>query len=261
MKKIFRMSALLIMMTMCLTASTQSINEYRAAHSRLLAKQTNVKDKIKVDESIDYAKTLYGIKIDDPDIYTEGWESERVNAYENANIPQTKTISITNYCMPVKHRVITSNFGYRKRFGRMHRGVDLKASVGDTVRSAFSGKVRITKFDRNGYGFYVVIRHDNGLETVYGHLSKFLIKQNQRVKAGEPIALSGNTGRSTGPHLHFETRYMGIAINPAKIFDFVNGVAHGTTFAFNKNEALRENNNVPQQQNASNGSNRNRRRK
>lgn len=260
MKKILRMSALLIMMTMCLTASTQSIKDYRAAHSRLLAKQTNIKDRIRVEESVEYARSLYGIK-DDPDIYTEGWESGRVNAYENANIPQTKTINITGYCMPVKHRVITSNFGYRKRFGRMHRGIDLKANIGDTVRATFNGKVRITKFDRDGYGFYVVIRHDNGMETVYAHLSKFLVKQNQHVRAGEPIALSGNTGRSTGPHLHFETRYMGIAINPAKIFDFVNGVAHGTTFAFNKSEALRENNNVPQQQSASSKSSTNRRRK
>lgn len=240
MKKIFRMSALLIMMTMCLTASTQSISEYRAAHSRLLAKQTNVKDKIKVDEAVRYAKGLYGIK-DESDVYSEGWNSDRVNAYENANIPQTKNINISGYHMPVRHRVVNSHFGYRKAFGRMHRGVDLKANVGDTVRSVFNGKVRLTKFDRNGYGFYVVVRHDNGLETVYAHLSKFLIKPNQRVRAGEPIALSGNTGRSTGPHLHFETRYMGIALNPEKIFDFVNGVAHSETYVFHKGAADRDN--------------------
>ena len=75
-------------------------------------------------------------------------------------------------------------------------------------------------YKRQGYGKYVVIRHDNGLETVYGHLSKQLVEENQLVKAGEVIGLGGNTGRSTGSHLHFETRFLGIAINPIYMFDF-----------------------------------------
>lgn len=116
----------------------------------------------------------------------------------------------------------------------MHRGIDLHLRVGDTVRAAFTGKVRLTKFQRKGYGYYVVIRHENGLETVYGHLSKFLVKPNQTVKAGDPIALGGNTGKSTGPHLHFETRYLGLAINPAAIIDFENRVPHKDIFTFDK---------------------------
>ncbi len=92
----------------------------------------------------------------------------------------------------------------------------------------------MTKYERRGYGYYVVMRHPNGLETVYGHLSRFLVKPDQVVKAGDPIALGGNTGRSTGPHLHFETRFMGIAINPAAIIDFENGVPHKDEFAFDK---------------------------
>lgn len=250
-RNLLKLSALLLMITMALTAISQTIKDYRIAHKNLLAKQEKVIDKIKVEESIVHAKKLYGIK-EENDIYAEGWESGLVNAYKDATIPQTKNINIVGYHMPVKHRVVNSHFGYRKSFGRMHRGVDLKANIGDTIYAAFNGKVRLTKFDRGGYGFFVVVRHDNGMETVYGHLSRFLVKQNQHVRSGQPIALSGNTGRSTGPHLHFETRYMGIAINPAKIFDFVNGVTHGTTFAFNKSEALRENNNVPQQQSATN---------
>ena len=130
---------------------------------------------------------------------------------------------------------VTSPYGYRRRFRRMHKGIDLKANTGDTVRAAFDGKVRITKYERKGYGYYVVIRHTNDLETVYGHLSKFLVEPDTYVRAGDPIALAGNTGRSTGSHLHFETRYMGYAINPAAIFDFANQTTHTDTYTFDKN--------------------------
>lgn len=225
------------LISVSIAASAQSISDYRKAHRELLAKQEKIKDKIQVEEAQKYAKDLYGDKQgDNADIYSEAWNSDRVNPYQNANIPTTKVLDVSKYAMPTKTNVITSHFGYRKQFGRMHYGVDLKASVGDTIYAAFTGKVRLTKFDRNGYGFYVVVRHDNGMETVYGHLSKFLVKPNQFVKAGQPIALSGNTGRSTGPHLHFETRYMGIAMNPEKIFDFVNRSTYHDTYTFNKNE-------------------------
>ena len=83
-------------------------------------------------------------------------------------------------------------------------------------------------------GKYVVIRHDNGLETVYGHLSKQLVDTNQLVKAGEPIALGGNTGRSTGSHLHFETRFLGIPINPALMFDFEKQDIVADSYTFHK---------------------------
>ncbi len=228
-----------------IATNAQSIRDYRTTHNNLLAKQNRIQDKIKVEESQKYARDLYGEKntsSDNADIYSEDWNSDRVNPYQNANIPTTKVLDVSRYFMPVKHNVITSHFGYRKQCGRMHYGVDLKASVGDTVYAAFTGKVRLTKFERNGYGFYVVVRHDNGMETVYGHLSKFLVKPNHYVKAGTPIALSGNTGRSTGPHLHFETRYMGVAINPEKIFDFVNGVTYRDHYTFNKNENSGNNN-------------------
>ncbi len=129
---------------------------------------------------------------------------------------------------------VTSPYGYRRRFRRQHKGVDLKVHIGDTIRAAFDGKVRLTNFERRGYGYYVIVRHTNDLETVYGHLSKFLVEPDQYVKAGDPIALGGNTGRSTGPHLHFETRYMGYPINPSAIFDFANQTVHTDTYTFTK---------------------------
>ena len=109
--------------------------------------------------------------------------------------------------------------------------------IGDTIRSAFSGKVRIVDYERKGYGNYVVIRHPNGLETIYGHLSKHLVRENQVVKAGEPIGLGGNTGRSTGSHLHFETRFLGQAINPAEMFDFVAQDVTGDYYIFRSNKS------------------------
>lgn len=167
------------------------------------------------------------------DIYTEGWDSQHVNCYAGMDVPDNVVIDVSNFVMP-HPGYVTSPYGYRKRFRRMHKGVDLKLNIGDTVRAAFDGRVRITNFERRGYGNYVVMRHTNDLETVYGHLSKFLVEPGQYVKAGDPIALGGNTGRSTGPHLHFETRYMGYAINPAAIFDFPNQTTHTDTYTFTK---------------------------
>ena len=223
----------------------QSVSNSASAHERLLAKQERIEEQIKLDEASNYASFLYD-EIDEEDIepeldiYTEGWDCGLVNAYRDAVIPATKDIDVSDYCMPIKS-IVTSNFGWRPRFGRMHRGIDIGLHMGDTIRAAFDGKVRLTKFERGGYGFYVIIRHDNGLETVYGHLSRFLVRPDQTVKAGTPIALGGNSGRSTGPHLHFETRFMGLAINPSTIFDFESNDIISDRFTFVKTTVDRYN--------------------
>jgi murein DD-endopeptidase MepM/ murein hydrolase activator NlpD len=121
------------------------------------------------------------------------------------------------YVHPVKG-VITSNFGWRR--GRMHKGIDINLDIGDPVYAAFDGIIRINKYNAGGYGNYVVIRHYNGVETLYGHLSESVVVNNQTVRAGQIIGFGGSTGRSTGPHLHFETRFLGQAFNPKKIIDF-----------------------------------------
>jgi len=122
------------------------------------------------------------------------------------------------FCFPFKGKVI-SPYGPRGR--RFHAGMDIKLENGDTIRTAFTGKVRIARV-MSGYGKMVVIRHTNGLETVYGHLSKILVSVNQEVRAGDVIGLGGRTGRATTTHLHFETRYLGEHFNPNKIIDFNN---------------------------------------
>lgn len=162
------------------------------------------------------------------DLYGGIWNNSGVHTYGALkSLPDSFKIDLTRFTMPFEGRM-TSNFGTRGR--RYHYGVDLKVQVGDTIYAAFDGKVRMTKYERRGYGYYVVMRHVNGLETVYGHLSKFLVEEDQFVKTGEPIGLGGNTGRSTGSHLHFETRFLGKPINPNFIVDFENFTCHKDEF-------------------------------
>jgi murein DD-endopeptidase MepM/ murein hydrolase activator NlpD len=159
-------------------------------------------------------------------------------AHRESALPDSFRINLRGFHMPCESRVVTSNYG--ARWGRMHKGIDIKVYIGDTIRAAFSGKVRIVRYEGAGYGKYVVIRHNNGLETVYGHMSKWLVEENQNVRAGQPIGLGGNTGRSTGSHLHFETRLCGMAINPTTFFDFVNQDVVADTYMFRKSKFRRE---------------------
>lgn len=211
----------------------QSVSDYNKTHARLLAYQSKVQDQIKLSETEIFTNQWADEEEPEMDIYTEGWDSRLVNPYNQANVPDTKVIDVSKFCIPCPGRV-TSPYGYRPRFRRMHKGIDLKLQTGDTVYAAFSGRVRLTNYERRGYGYYIILRHENELETVYGHLSKFLVEDGQDVKVGQPIALGGNTGRSFGAHLHFETRYMGYAINPAAIFDFENKTTHTDTYTFDK---------------------------
>ncbi len=205
-------------------------------HRALLDDQITIGEEINLIDSLalKQLKEVEDMLFPASDIYGDIWNQERVNPYniKGVQLPDSTSIDVSDYCLPT-HGYITSNYGWRRR--RMHRGIDLKVHIGDTIRSAFDGKVRLTKYERRGYGYYVIIRHDNGLETIYGHLSKFLVKPDQVVKAGEPIALGGNTGRSTGAHLHFETRYLGMDINPNAIFDFHNKTIRKDSFSFSPN--------------------------
>lgn len=211
---------------------------HQQQHSDLIAGQLNIGNQIKVQDTEAFLGNLFPEEEEpEMDIYTEGWDSQAVNCYSGMAVPDEMNIDVTGFHMPTAPTYVTSPYGYRRRFRRLHKGIDLKVQVGDTIYAAFDGKVRIVRNQgrRKGYGLYVVIRHNNRLETVYGHLSKFLVQPDDYVKAGDPIALGGNTGRSTGPHLHFETRYMGYAINPAAIFDFANHTTHTDQYLFTKN--------------------------
>ncbi len=123
------------------------------------------------------------------------------------------------FCIPFDGN-ITSRYGYRK--GRYHQGIDIDVEVGDTIRAAWSGKVRYSRYNHGGFGNLVIIRHYNGLESYYAHLDQLLCAPNQEVKAGDVIGLGGNTGHSHGSHLHFEVRFYDAPINPEEIIDFKN---------------------------------------
>ena len=150
------------------------------------------------------------------------WTDERVNPYGTMfdSLKEDVHIPMAGFVLPAPGYV-TSAYGWRRY--RMHKGTDIKVQIGDSIRAAWSGQVRIVGWDPRGYGYYVVIRHDNGLETIYGHLSRPLVDEYEKVPAGFVIGLGGNTGRSTGSHLHWEIRYLGEAMNPASFVDFSTG--------------------------------------
>ena len=176
------------------------------------------------------------VDLDNPASYLyPEWSNAYVHKFEDVELPDSVVISMKGYVMPTDSTRITDVYGYRPRRGRSHFGIDIKVRTGDTIRAAFDGKVRISRYERRGYGPYLVLRHPNGLETVYGHLSKKLVAENDIVHAGDPIGLGGNTGRSTGSHLHFETRILGNAINPAYMFDFPNQKAVTDYYVYSKN--------------------------
>lgn len=167
-------------------------------------------------------------------------------------LPEQFRIDLRRFHMPTPSRVITSSFG--PRWGRAHKGLDIKVYTGDTIRAAWSGKVRVVRYEAKGYGNYVIIRHENGLETYYGHLSRQLVRENQVVRAGQPIGLGGSTGRSNGSHLHFETRLCGVALNPALFFDFRAQDVTGDYYDFRRSTVDRESARATQLRGKSTGS-------
>ena len=221
-KKIVKTFA--ISMLLAVTSTTANAQD-------LLARQAPVDRKMAAVDTIMLRNITMREELESPsaDLYAN-WDNKY--AHRATELPETYKIDLRHFTMPTTSRVITSNFG--SRWGRQHKGLDIKVYIGDTIRAAFSGKVRIVRDEAGGYGKYIVIRHNNGLETIYGHLSKQLVEENQEVRSGEVIGLGGNTGRSTGSHLHFETRLCGVALNPALMFDFRAQDVTGDYYAFNK---------------------------
>ncbi|WP_297242573.1 M23 family metallopeptidase [uncultured Prevotella sp.] len=222
--------------TLAITA-VMALATVPAAAQDLLARQAPVDKKLKAVDTLALRSMVQREQAAAPSgqLYKD-WNNRY--AHRASELPDSFNINLRHFCMPTTSRIITSNFG--SRWGRMHKGLDIKVYIGDTIRAAFDGKVRIVRYEANGYGNYVVIRHHNGLETIYGHMSKHLVGENETVHAGDPIGLGGNTGRSTGSHLHFETRLCGVALNPALMFDFKNQDVTGDYYFFRKDTYNKE---------------------
>jgi murein DD-endopeptidase MepM/ murein hydrolase activator NlpD len=155
----------------------------------------------------------------------ENWDTENIYPYEDSISENDTNVLLTlidesnlcNFNMPLSNTIITSHFGYRE--GKNHNGIDLDLQVWDPVVSSFDGMVRIA-LKHPGYGRVVVVRHYNGLETLYAHLHRIKVKPGDIVEAGQVIGLGGSSGRSTGSHLHYELRFKGKPINPRHVISF-----------------------------------------
>jgi hypothetical protein len=180
--------------------------------------------------------------------FSEYWTHEYPDPYRVSleSLPEEIGIwvvdSLSQYRCPNQTKVY-SKFGYRHR--RRHQGADLPLQTGTPVYAAFDGKVRLAKYYK-GYGNLVILRHENGLETFYAHLSKIMVSEDDWVNAGSIIGLGGSTGRSSGPHLHFETRYKGYAFDPEWLIDFESGILRHRFFTLKKKYLNASSNYVPE---------------
>ena len=171
-------------------------------------------------EFLENEPVMMSIEEDSTGVFSKQWINDQIFAYriQRDSIKDTLLVlvdSIHPFHMPI--------YGHLFRgFTYTHKGLDIKLDKGDTVRAAFNGVVRYAKYNRGGFGNLVIIRHYNGLESYYGHNSKLLVRINQVVKSGDPISLGGSTGRSRGPHCHFELRFKDVPLDALRVIDFNN---------------------------------------
>lgn len=169
-------------------------------------------------EYLENEPVLMSSEDDSSGIFTHEWINDQVFAHRV--LPDSLHDTIISllsqdrmFMLPIYGRLF-------RGFNYVHKGLDIGLKKGDSVRAAFDGVVRYAKYNRGGFGNLIIIRHYNGLETYYAHLSRIKIQVNQVIRAGDIIGMGGSTGRSRAPHLHFEVRYKDIPIDPLKILDF-----------------------------------------
>jgi hypothetical protein len=176
---------------------------------------------------------MLSMEEDSAGLMTNGWNTEQIFGFSRMSPDSIKdTVLMLTYPqhpfrMPVQGKLL-------RGFMYTHKGLDIKLNMGDTVGAAFDGVVRYAKYNRGGFGNLVILRHYNGLETYYAHLSRIKVKVNQVVEAGEMVGLAGSTGRSRGPHLHFEIRYLDVPLDPLRMVDYDNGKLIANTFPVTK---------------------------
>jgi len=204
--------------------------------TKLVINQTvsSIENENEDEESPDTLQILFPSH----DLYAS-WDTISAHPYKFNEIFKEDSVCIQLTCGPDNDNgfvmpfrgPLTSLFGWRKY--RPHYGTDINLETGDTVVSAFDGMVRVAKV-YHGYGNCVIVRHKNGLETVYGHLSRILVESGQQITAGQVLGLGGNTGRSSGSHLHFEIRYLGQALDTQDFIDYEKGELKAPSFLLRK---------------------------
>ena len=177
-------------------------------------------------------------RLDNEPVYMNNWDTTSIFSYRNVELTDLPLLieiklidSLSQFCIPIRGSVF-SKYGPRRR--RSHNGVDIPLKTGEPILAAFDGKVRYAKYNTGGYGYLVILRHPNGLETWHAHLSKINVKVDDYVKTGQVIGYGGNTGRSRGPHLHFEARYQDQSFDPEFLFEFESGLLRYQTFALER---------------------------
>ena len=199
---------------------TDSVEEFNVLLEEIIRDYSDTRPEIKREvlpiDVLSYLENIYA----DHGYNESGSWLPKIKNHKNLFLPHISDLPdyvALNFRKPVEGKV-SSRYGFRPKFGRIHRGVDVALKTGDTVRCALPGKVRLISYDATGYGLYVVVTHAEEVETLYAHLSQCLVSQGQMLQAGDHIGKGGMTGNATGPHLHFETRLHGIALDPISLF-------------------------------------------
>lgn len=196
----------------CFTA--EDVEKMERELARLLNRPVSEVESANAGEL--YHRLQYGFSLPASGVHFDDWVNQLPG--------DDSLLSGTNgICCPIGANwksVVSSEFGRRRdpMTGKPkgHGGIDLAVPTGTEVRCAWDGAVQAVRYSKTGYGYHVIVSHGNGLVTLYAHCSKLLVKEGQQVKAGTVVALSGSTGKSTGPHLHFEVRVNGEQQNPRK---------------------------------------------
>ena len=218
--KVSSVSTLIIAMLPALSAGNEVIAMAPAAE------QAPIEEIISENAAIDSASASEAAITSEIAIETTpdstASEADVAEAEAPATEAEMEYLDFSGAHFPTIHgTLLNSPYGIRKH--RLHRGVDLHLHIGDSVVAAYPGKVVVSKYNRRGYGNYIMVEHANGTRTLYAHLQKRLVDVGATVEGGQLIGKGGNTGRSSGPHLHFEIRYGEVNIDPATVFDFEKG--------------------------------------